>query len=77
MTFDPLDHNWTVREQVVEDPTSGLTFHFELSPDGPILRVTGDALPLGNREIHFDASGWEESAETNVGGRVRRAVEVG
>ena len=59
---------WTVREQTVEDPTSGLTFHFELSPDGrPILRVVGECLPSGNREIHFDAFGWEERAETCVG----------
>lgn len=59
---------WTVREQTVEDPTSGLTFQFELSPEGrPVLRVFGDALPFGNREVHFDSGGWEEMAETCLG----------
>jgi hypothetical protein len=68
MSPEPTSTLWTVREQTVEDPTSGLTLHFELSPDGqPILRVVGERLPCGNREIRFDAAGWEEGAETCVG----------
>ena len=68
MSVETRSREWVVREQIVEDPTSGLTFQFELSPEGrPVLRVFGDALPFGNREVHFDSFGWEEMAETQLG----------
>ncbi len=46
---------WTVKEQIIEDPVTGLTFQFEVMPDGEFkLRVFGACLPLGNREFNFD-----------------------
>ncbi len=60
---------WVVREQIVEDPTSGLTFQFELNAEGqPQLRVFGEAIPFGNREILFDYGGGEIAAEACIGG---------
>ena len=45
---------WQISEQILEDPVSGLTFQFELAPDGNChFRVYGD-LPFGNREFIFE-----------------------
>ena len=62
-----------IREQIIEDPASGLTFQFELKPESsaPIrLRVFGD-LPFGNREILFDRNGNEAGAGTSLIGSCR------
>ena len=49
---------WTVREQIIEDPVTELSFQFEVANDGTFrLRVYGNSLPLGNREFIFDANG--------------------
>ena len=59
---------WAVKEQIIEDPVSGLTFQFEVVPDGEVkLRVFGDTLPFGNREISFDKDGKEVGAGTFTG----------
>ena len=50
---------WSIEEQIIEDPVSGLTFQFEVMPNSKAryrLRVFGN-LPLGNREILFDEQG--------------------
>lgn len=75
----PDGRPWTVREQIVEDPASGLTIQFEVMPDGsPRLRLFGD-LPHGNREIVFDHAGREVGAGTSTQGLCRPAwmTEVG
>lgn len=62
-----------IREQIIDDPVSGLSFQFELKPgsDAPIrLRIFG-ALPHGNREILFDANGAEAGAGTALSGACR------
>lgn len=47
-----------IREQVIEDPTSGLTIQFEVAADGTArLRVFGDGLEYGNRDFAFDSRG--------------------
>lgn len=63
---------WTVREQIIEDPASGLTFQFEVMPDGePRLRIFGEGLPFGNREIFFDQNGEEAGGGTATAGLCR------
>lgn len=60
MPVKPDGKTWKVKEQIIEDPVSGLTIQFEVMPDGESrLRIYGDSLPLGNREIIFDADGHE------------------
>ena len=74
MALKPDGKGWTIREQIVEDPASGLILQFEISPDGtPQLRIFGDILPFGNREILFDQNGAEAAAGTFTGDLCRPA----
>jgi hypothetical protein len=58
MSVKPNGSSWTVAEQVFLDKVTGLTFQFEVMPDGEVrLRVFGDALPFGNREYFFNEKG--------------------
>ena len=62
-----------IREQIIEDPASGLTFQFAHKPDSDApyrLYVFGD-LPHGNREILFDKDGTEAGAGTLLTGSCR------
>ena len=60
---------WSVKEQIVEDPVSGLTFQFEVLPSGTkILRIFGERLPYGNRDIFFDQDGIEDGSGTSTSG---------
>lgn len=73
MALKPDGQQWVVREQIVEDPVSGLIFQFELVPgtSAPFrLRVFGQ-LPLGNREIIFDHDGQEAGAGIALTGSCR------
>ena len=59
-----------IREQIIDDPATGLTFQFVSMPgsDAPVrLRIFGD-LPYGNREILFGPSGEEAGAGTLIVG---------
>jgi len=68
MKMDRNNKVWTVRQQVIEDPASGLTIQFKLMPDGsPRLCIFGD-LPFGNREFVFDKDGVEAGAGTALTG---------
>lgn len=68
MSVKPNGRQWCVVEQIVEDLVSGLTFQFEVMPDGESrLRVFGDTLPFGNREIVFDAAGVEAGGGSYTG----------
>lgn len=63
---------WVVKEQIIEDPASGLTFQFEVMPNGESrFRVFGDNLPFGNREFIFDDDGQEAGAGTVTSGLCR------
>lgn len=56
---------WAVKQQIVRDPASGLTFQFLLDDYGrPRLRLWGDAIPFGNREIGFNEDGEDAFAGT-------------
>lgn len=62
-----------IREQIIEDPVTGLTFQIAHVPnsDAPYrLRIYGN-LPHGNREFLFDANGAEAGAGTALAGSCR------
>jgi hypothetical protein len=66
MAEKPNSAQCVIREQIIEDPVSGLTFQFVAMPesDAPVrLRVFGE-MPFGNREILFDHNGMEAGAGT-------------
>ena len=63
----PNGVEWTVKEQIVRDLVTGLTFQFEVMPDGcPRLIVTGGTLEFGNREIVFTTDGVKSSSGTHL-----------
>ena len=71
MAVKPQAKQWIIREQIIEDPVSGLTFQFEVMPKGDArLYVYGD-LPFGNREFIFDSKGKEAGAGTAITGLCR------
>ncbi|MBJ7534575.1 hypothetical protein JDN40_10710 [Rhodomicrobium vannielii ATCC 17100] len=70
MTVKPNGGVCHIKEQIIKDDVSGLTFQFALAPgtDAPVrMRVFG-GLPYGNREILFDAEGVEAGAGTALTG---------
>jgi hypothetical protein len=63
---------WTIKEQIIEDLVTGLTFQFEVSPNGePRFRIYGKDLPFGNREIFFTLDGEEGGSGTATQGICR------
>jgi hypothetical protein len=67
MPIKPNGHICSIREQIVEDPATGLILQFECENGRTRLLIAGAALALGNREIIFDADGREAAAGTLVG----------
>lgn len=64
---------WTIKEQIIEDRASGLTFQFEVMPNGePRFRVLGN-LPFGNREFVFNKDGEKSGSGTATRGTCRPA----
>lgn len=56
MAIKPKGEMVHIKEQIIEDLVSGLTFLFEKCTDGGSkLIIYGAALPYGNREIFFDS----------------------
>lgn len=74
MALKPNGVACALREQIIEDPVSGLTFQIAFvadDKDSPVrLKVFGD-LPYGNREFLFDAGGALNGTGTAVGGACR------
>ena len=63
----------SIREQIIEDPITGLTFQFAVMPgtDVPFrLRIFGD-MPFGNRELAFTTDGECAAAGTSTNGSCR------
>ncbi|HEX2567304.1 MAG TPA: hypothetical protein VHL85_10630, partial [Burkholderiales bacterium] len=54
----------SIREQIVEDPATGLILQFECQNNHTRLVIAGASLPFGNREIIFDKEGKEAAAGT-------------
>ena len=67
MPVKPNGSLCSIREQIVEDPASGLTLLIECDAGRTRLVIAGNALPHGNREIIFDRDGKEAAAGTMVG----------
>jgi len=67
VALKPDGKEWAIKEQIVEDLVTGLTFQFALNEsdeEAPFrLKITGD-LPFGNREILFSADGEKMAAGT-------------
>jgi len=75
MLFEPRACN--IKEQVIEDPVSGLTIQFEVGANGhTYMRIYGDCLRHGNREIEFGGSGLEAAAGTAMVGPHRPTWSV-
>lgn len=73
MAVKPNAQICTIKEQIIDDPVSGLTLQFEFKPDSDApfrLRIFGD-LPHGNREILFNKEGVEAGAGTSLTGACR------
>ena len=64
MAVKPNGNLCMIREQIIEDPVSGLTFQFIHKPgsDAPYRLVIFGNIPYGNREILFDVNGEEAGA---------------
>jgi hypothetical protein len=74
MAVKPDGKTWTVREQIFEDQATGLTFQFEVMPDGEMrFRVFGECVLCGNREFFFDSDGAEAGSGTVTSGLCRPA----
>ena len=67
MPIKPNGALCSIREQIVEDPATGLILQFECVEDRTRLLIAGASLPFGNREIIFDKEGKEAAAGTFVG----------
>lgn len=67
MPIKPNANVCSIREQIIEDPATGLILQFECEDGRVRLVIAGVALALGNREIIFDAEGREAAAGTLIG----------
>ncbi len=67
MPVKPNGSLCAIREQIIEDKSTGLILQFECADGRPRLVIAGEALPFGNREILFDADGRETAAGTLLG----------
>lgn len=74
MALKPNARLCPIREQIIEDPVSGLTLQFEFVTNDPVspvrVKILG-ALTQGNRELMFDANGEFNGAGTALGGTCR------
>lgn len=69
MPIKPNAKTLKIKEQIIDDPASGLKFQFEViegSNEPFRMNVFGD-LPYGNRKIFFNADGKEGGGETYLG----------
>ncbi len=58
-----------IKEQLINDPVTGLTLIFRLTPSGePRLHLSGENLPFGNRDFQFDKNGELAGTGTGTGG---------
>ena len=62
----PNGQDWTIREQIIREEAVGISLQFELTEDGPILRISGDSIPVGTLEIGFTKDGLYGYGEVGV-----------
>lgn len=66
-----------IMEQVIEDAVTGLTFQFEVTPNGECrMHVFGDDLEHGNRTFEFGKDGLLEGRGTSATGTNRPTWRV-
>ena len=73
MAIKPDAGTLKIKEQIIEDPVTGLSFKFIVVPGSTAryrLRIFG-SLPYGSREFLFDEDGAEAGAGTAMGGSCR------
>lgn len=71
MALKPNAELCQIREQILEDPASGLTLQFERWDDGrTAIRLYGK-FPFGNRMFIFNSDGTEGGAGTATDGACR------
>lgn len=78
MAIKPEAKDWTVKEQIIEDLVTGLTFQFEIDEESTApmrLKIYGK-FPFGNREIIFDKNGEEAGSGSLVSGHCRPSWKV-
>ncbi len=67
MPLKPNGQLCSIREQLIEDPVSGLTLQFDRLDNGTTkLLIYGD-LPYGNREFIFDERGEQIASGVALG----------
>ena len=71
MALKPNGAICKIREQIIDDPVSGLTLQFEARDDGTTRLLLCGNLPFGNRDFVFDADGQEAGAGTSTAGACR------
>ena len=71
MPIKPNGALCSIREQIIEDPATGLILQFECDGRRTRLVIAGASLPFGNREIIFDKEG-KEAAAGSFAGEYRR-----
>ncbi len=57
MAIKPNGEFCKIREQIIEDPVSGLTLQFEVRDNGTTKLLIYGNLPYGNRDFIFDQGG--------------------
>jgi len=71
MTVKEQEKKWQIKEQIIQDAVTGLTFQFEVMPSGePRFRVFGE-FPFGNREFIFNEAGEKTGSGTATRGLCR------
>lgn len=74
MTTRPNAKPWTILEQIIEDPVSGLALQFEVSNGKPVLRIYIQGEPIvTHRDIFFAPGGDCEGAGSQVSGCTKPA----
>lgn len=71
MAVKPNAQICAIKEQIIEDPLTGLTIQFAVMPDDaecPVRIKIFGPLPMGNRELMFSPSGEWNGTGTAVGG---------
>ena len=72
MALKPNVQECTIKEQIIEDLASGLTFQFvKRPPDAELgchITICGSNLPFGNRNLVFSKTGEFDGGGTATGG---------
>ncbi len=71
MAIKPNGEFCKIREQIIEDPVSGLTLQFEVRDNGTTKLLIYGNLPYGNRDFVFDVEGRLDGAGTFLGSPCR------